>query len=112
MSGSGLNQYEDRYMDWEQSIDGRSYTATTTGYQVMIWKTTSGEWTALVSEHTQDVAHRRFTRLNDAKAWCEEHVAPFLPPIPASTTANRGRKGYVLWTPTAPGNTTQVRTST
>jgi hypothetical protein len=61
-------------MDWEQSPNGRSYTVTTDRWQAMIWKTTTGEWSALVSEHQNAIAHDGFCVLKDAQTWCESQI--------------------------------------
>jgi hypothetical protein len=61
-------------MEWEQSQNGRMYTGTTHIWQAMIWKTTTGEWSALVSQHQNAVAHDGFAILKDARAWCETQI--------------------------------------
>lgn len=57
-------------MDWKQSQNGRSYTATTHRWQAMISKTTTGEWSALVSQRQNAVTHD----VEDAQAWCETQI--------------------------------------
>ncbi len=61
-------------MDWQLGPNGRSYTATTDTYQAMVWKTTNGEWSALVSQRQNAIAHDEFSILKDAQAWCEAQI--------------------------------------
>jgi hypothetical protein len=69
-----VNTFEDTSMNWEHHLYGRSYMATANGYQAMIWKTTTGEWSALVSRQNVAVAHNQFLRLQDAQAWCGQQM--------------------------------------
>ncbi len=62
-------------MDWQLGPNGRSYTATTDTHQAMVWKTTNGEWSALVSQYGTAIAHDAFSILKDAQAWCEAQIA-------------------------------------
>ncbi len=75
MRGNDVTLYNlGKTMDWQLGPNGRSYTATTNTYQAMIWKTTSGEWSALVSQRHSPIAHHEFSILKDAQAWCEAQI--------------------------------------
>lgn len=75
-------------MDWEQILYRRSYMTTTNGYQAMIWKTTTGEWSALVSQQSTAIAHNQFLVLKDAQSWCEKQATH----LTASDTRFNDRK--------------------
>ena len=62
-------------MNWTSDNGGQTYTAQQDSCEGLVWRTTSGEWRALVSWAGSAVGHATFTTLEDAQAWCEAHVA-------------------------------------
>jgi hypothetical protein len=44
----------------------------------MVWRTSTGEWVAIVSQHHAAIAHERCTKLKDAQHWCEARIAEAL----------------------------------
>ena len=62
-------------MTWTRDATGRTYTATKQSYQALVWRTSTGEWVAMISQNNIAIAHERCSRLNDAKRWCEAQLA-------------------------------------
>ncbi len=65
-------------MHWTSDTAGRTYTATQQGYQALIWRTSTGEWVAMISQHHAAIAHERCTKLKDAQRWCEAQISETL----------------------------------
>ena len=65
-------------MQWTSSGTGRTYTSTKQRYRAMVWRTSTGEWVAIVSQHHAAIAHERCTKLKDAQHWCEARIAEAL----------------------------------
>ena len=62
-------------MDWKTDATGRSYTGTEGDYQTLVWRTSTREWAAMVSQSHIAFAHTRCVTLKDALAWCETQLA-------------------------------------
>ena len=62
-------------MTWTCDATGHTYTCTKQSYQALVWRTSTGEWVAMISQHNIAIAHERCSRLNDAKRWCEAQLA-------------------------------------
>ena len=62
-------------MHWTHDVAGRTYSCTKDGYQAIVWRTSTGEWRALLSHHQRTIAHVQYMTLQDAQAWCEARLA-------------------------------------
>ncbi len=62
-------------MKWTCDATGHTYTRTRQGYQAMVWRASTGEWVAMISQNNITIAHERCGRLKDAQLWCEAHLA-------------------------------------
>ncbi len=64
-------------MDWKTDTTGRSYTGVKDDFQAMVWRTSTREWAAMVSQRHIAFAHMRCMTLKDAVAWCETQRAEY-----------------------------------
>ena len=62
-------------MNWRRNNGGQTYTAQQDNCQVLVWRTRSGEWRALVSWAGSAVGQADFATLAAAQAWWEVEVA-------------------------------------
>ena len=62
-------------MNWRSDDGGQTYTAQQDSCQGLVWRTTAGEWKALVRWAAGEARYASFTIREVAQAWCEAQFA-------------------------------------
>ncbi len=62
-------------MHWTHDAAGRTYSCTKDDCQAIVWRTSTGEWDALLSHQQRTIAHVQCPTLQDAQHWCEARLA-------------------------------------
>ncbi len=62
-------------MHWTSDAAGRTSSCTKDSYQAVVWRTSTGEWGALLSHHHRTMAHVQCLTLQEAQQWCEARLA-------------------------------------
>ncbi len=63
---------------WTSDATGRQYTLHQGSYRCLVWRASTGEWNALLSENGQAVYHTRCGRRKEAQAWMEARLRELL----------------------------------
>ena len=61
-------------MEWTGDATGRQYTLIQGMYRGLVWRVSTGEWNALLSQNGQAVYHTRCGRRKEAQDWMETRL--------------------------------------
>ncbi len=63
---------------WTSDATGRQYTLIQGSSRGLVWRASTGEWNALLSDNGQALYHTRCGRLQEAQDWMEARLRELL----------------------------------
>ncbi len=73
-------------MEWTGDATGRQYMLIQGAYSGLVWRTSTGEWNALLSANGPALYHTRCGRLQEAQAWMEARLRELVRDSPPTDT--------------------------